>query len=49
MLKKIILGAAALTATATALPAAAEAHGYYGSRYSRYYDGYDRGYYNRCY
>lgn len=57
MLKKILLGAAALTASATALPAAAEAQGYYrDSRYARNYDGYgyrggyyDRGYYNRGY
>ena len=36
MLKKLILAAAALTATATALPAAAEARGYYGyDRYAR--------------
>jgi hypothetical protein len=60
MLKKLVLGAAALFATATALPAAAEAHGYRdGYRYSRHYDaprydpyyrGYDRrGYYDRGY
>lgn len=47
MIKKIILGAAALTATATALPAAAEARGYYGDgyRYSRHYNTYQDPYY----
>lgn len=51
MLRKIILGLAAITATGTALPAAAEAQGYrhYDSRYSRAYDGYRSGYYDRGY
>ena len=46
MIKKIILGAAALTATATALPAAAEARGYRdGYGYSRHYNSYRHHYY----
>jgi hypothetical protein len=51
MLKKIVLGIAAIGATSVALPAAAEAQ-YYGGRdyrYARNYDGYQSGYYNRGY
>jgi len=50
MLKTLILGAAAITGAATALPAAAEAHGYRdGYRYSNYggyHDPYYRGGYH---
>lgn len=50
MLKKLSLGVAALAATFTALPTAAQAdHGHRGYEQSRYYDGYDRGYSNRRY
>ena len=54
MLKKFILGVAALGATGAALPAAAEAHGYRNyDPYARSYNYapvyYDRGYYGRGY
>ena len=53
MLKKFILGIAALGATGAALPAAAEAHGYRNYGYHRGYNYapvyYDRGYYGRSY
>lgn len=53
MLKKIILGVAAVSATAVALPASAEARGYRDRYYSRSYQNYDpyyRGsYYNEGY
>jgi Glycine zipper 2TM domain len=48
MLSKIMFGALAVTTALTALPAAAEAQGYYrGDRYNGrgYYRDYDRGYY----
>jgi hypothetical protein len=51
MLKKFVLGIAALGATGVAIPAAAEAQ-YYGGRdyrYARHYDPYQSGYYNRGY
>jgi hypothetical protein len=48
MLKKFVLGIAALGATGVALPAAAEAQYYPDYRYARNY-GYQSGYYNRGY
>jgi len=53
MLKKITLGAAAAVTAVSALPAAAQAHGYRDGYYSRYdraqYSRYDRGYQGRSY
>jgi hypothetical protein len=51
MLRKFIIGVAASGCALVALPAAAEAQGYYGDRYygGRYYDGYRGGYYRDGY
>ena len=55
MIKKIVLATAATASSLVALPAAAQAQGYYdGGRYERQYRGdrydrYDRGYYNQRY
>jgi len=49
MLKKLILGAAALTVTATIMPASAEAGHRYQRHYGGYYDPYYRGVYHDPY